>query len=258
MPRPVASALRPVAAALAPVILLAVALAGCASSGGTDYTIEQGEIASRALPSTREVSHDPDSLVHLDIVEKDGQLDFQLDGSYREMLLEWTAGQRGLSQRSYFQTHATLWSRELSLASLMPELGISTLSDELAREKIAERNAEVDSLVQIDVYVFAPSLRRLDLGDLQLDSAGQRVYLRDQEDNQYEPVRIESDAPLEAFHAGHRTLYGRNAVYFDRHSETGDDLFDAEELRLYVRPAGYYFTWTLPSSNAVASSTGER
>lgn len=243
----------------APVGLVAALffLAGCASSGGSgDYTIDQSEIATYALPSDQEVSHHPDSLAHLQIVEKNGKLDFQHDRSYRDMLLEWSVGQQRFTQ-SYFRTHATLWSRELSLASLIPERSIDILSKKLARKMIDEREAEYDSVVQIDVYIFAPSLQRLDLGDLQLDVAGKRVYLRDEDDNTYKPVRIDSNAPMEAFHAGRRTLYGRNAVFFRRHTKEGKDLLDAERLRLYVRPAGYYFTWTLPGRQATVASAKE-
>ena len=235
-------------------------LSGCSTFFGStedDYSIEQGELATRALPSTRDVPHSPDSLAHLRLVPKNGKLDFQLDGSYKQMLLEWTAGQQHLS-RSYFRTHATLWSKELSLASLIPERGVNTLSEDLARKMVRERTAEYDSLLQIDVYVFAPSLRRLDLGALQLDTAGKRVYLRDEDDNQYKPIRIDSDAPLEAFQAGRRTLYGRNAVFFDRYTEEGKDLLDAEQLRLYVRPPGYYFTWTFPNASKAVASTKEQ
>lgn len=250
------TAVRP-ALLLAAGLLLAGAAAGCASSGETDFTIEREAIATRSLPSTRDTDHHPDSLADLTLSEENGRLEFELDGSYRDMLLEWSAGQQRLGH-SYFRTHATLWSKELSVASLVPEMGVNTLSKDLAREKIAERIAEYDSLLQIDVYVFSPSQRSMDLGDLGLDGAGQRVYLRDADYNQYDPVRIESDVPLEAFQAGRRALYGRNAVFFDRHTETGRDLLDTRELRLYVRPAGYYFTWTFPENAPATSATGAR
>jgi hypothetical protein len=246
-------------AALAAALLL---LSGCASVFGSsdaddDFDVEQAEIATSALPSTRDVSHHPDSLTHLQLVEKNGRIEFELDGSYRKLLLEWTAGKQ--QRRSYFRTHATLWSKELSLASLIPERGIQGLSKDLARDMIRERTAEYDSLLQIDVYLFAPSKRRVDLRALQLDGPGRRVYLRDGEDRTYEPVRIESTAPMEAFRASRQTLYGRNAVFFERYTDDGRDLLDAEWLRLYARTGfnNTYFTWNfLDKSDAVVSSTG--
>ena len=252
---------RAVGALLALALLASAALvgSGCASMGGAqgDYDIDQGELATRALPGTREVPHPPDSLAHLQITEKEGKLDFQVAKAYIELLSEWTAGQQGQA-RSDFRTHATLWSKELSLISLIPERGVQTLSKDLARELVRERTAEYDSLVQIDVYIFAPSRRRLDLGDLQLDTAGQRVYLRDENDDTYRPVRIETSAPLEAYYAGRRSLYGRNAVFFDRYTEDGRDLLDAQELRLYVRPYGYHFTWFFPESKGAMAATEDQ
>lgn len=258
-PSPFCGASRSAGVLLAASALL---LSGCASlfgSSGDDFSIDQGEIASYALPGTRDVSHPPDSLVHLQIVEKEGRLNFELDKSYREMLLEWTAGLQGGGRYGYFRTHATLWSKELSLASLIPERGVQTLSKDLAREMVRERTAEFDSLLQIDVYLFAPSdRRRLDLGDLQLDTPGKRVYLRDEDGNRYAPRHIDSSAPLEAFHAGQQALYGRNAIFFDRYTEEGKDLLDAEQLRLYVRPFGYYFTWELPQRAERSSSVARQ
>lgn len=242
---------------IASVLLLApLLLAGCASllGGGDDFDVEQGEIARSALPGTRKVPHSPDSLAHLQIVEKEGKLDFQLDKSYEELLREWSAGEQG-GTGSFFRTHATLWSKELSLASLIPERGIQTLSKDLARDMIEERTAEYDSLVQIDVYIFTSSLRRMSLSDLQLDSAGQRVYLRTEDGTRYEPKRIESTAPLETYQAGHQALYGRNAVFFDRYTEDGADLLDTRELRLYVRPGNTYFTWTFPEERGTVVSS---
>jgi hypothetical protein len=242
---------------LMPVTLL---LAGCASLGGSgeeeeDFDVEQADIATSALPSTQNVSHHPDSLAYLQIVEKDRQIDFQLDGSYADLLKEWTAGRAGRDGRNYFRTHATLWSKELSLASLVPERGIQTLSKDLAREMIEERTASYDSSLQIDVYVFAPSLQRLDLGQLQLGTAGQRVYLRDQDNTRYEPARITSQAPSNAIYIGRETLYVRNMIFFERYAEDGSDLLDAQELRLYVRPDGYYFTWTFPEKTTQEASS---
>ncbi|PSR00220.1 MAG: hypothetical protein BRD48_01870 [Bacteroidetes bacterium QS_9_68_14] len=241
-------------------LLALVLAAGCATLFGEraedDFDVSQGEVATRALPSTRNLAHDPDSLAHLKLVGKDGKIDFQLDKSYRALLTEWSAAQQG-GTGAYFRTHAMLWSKELSLASLIPERGVQTLSKDLARDMIEERTADYDSTLQIDVFVFTRSRRRLDLSALQLDSAGQRVYLRDGDNTRYEPVRIVSTAPLEAYQAGRQALYGHNQIFFDRYTEDGTDLLDTEELRLYTDHAEY-FTWTFPERAAPVASPSEQ
>lgn len=258
--------------------------AGCASSGGSaDYTVDQAALATYALASAQQMEHGPDSLAHLQVVEKKGKLNFQLRQSYREMTLEWTAGREWLSPKSapsglsslrgsarlqrtgagpgdarrtgaaerqrgsrhaYFRTYATLWSKELSLASMISGRGIHLLSKDLARKMVRKRMARYDRQLKIDVYVFAPSARRLDLSRLQLDGAGKRIRLRDGQGNAYKPVQIKTSIPLEAYNAGRETVYIRNTLFFRRSPEK--DPLGAEQLHLYVRPTGYRFTWVLP------------
>lgn len=233
-------------AGLLALSLLLVAGTGCASSGGSsdpDYDVDQGEIASRPLPNTRRATHHPDSLAHLSLVEEDGRIKFEHERSYRNMLIEWTSGVEGAPAAAFFQSHATLWSKELSLLSLEPERGVQNLSEDLARKMIAQRTAEYDSLLQIDVYVFARSTRTARIQNLRID-IGPRVYLEDAEGNTYRPAHIDADAPLEAFYHSRQTLYGRNAVLFDR-LQDGKDLLNTDRLELHVGNAR--FIWTFPA-----------
>lgn len=243
-------------------LLALLLIAGCA--GGDRYAAEATEIARVPLPDTREVPHAPDSLVHLTIVEKENHLEFKLERSYEQMLRAWSAGPRGSFARN-FHNFATLWSLELSLASLVPGRGIEKLSKDLTQKIIRRRKEDFQETIQIDVYRFdEPPYGSI--ANLWLDNPGTTVYLEDAQGRRYEPVRIEtSNRPAEVFFAGHTALYGRSRIFFDRIVNGRDLLKDTRGLRLMVQ-APYpttiadrrRFAWEFPSHRQRASvGTGQ-
>lgn len=227
------------------VLLLAT---GCA--GGSRYRADAVEIGRRPLPDTRAVPHAADSLVHVSIIEKENHLAFELERSYERMLRAWSAGRRGGSGRT-FRDFATLWSLELSLASLVPGRGIEQLSKDLARKIIRRRKEQYRETVQIDVYRFdEPPYGSI--SHLWLDTPGTTVYLEDAQGRRYEPVRIEtSNRPLEAFFAGNTALYGRSRIFFARVVDGRDLLKDVSQLRLVVDQVPD-FAWEFPPHRRVS------
>ncbi len=247
------SRLAPPLAALAVAAGLALA-AGC--GGGSAYTAESTSIARSFLPAERELAHHPDTLAHLSIGQEDGHVVFEMDESYRGLIRRWsstwqsTRG-RGRAQRSYYHSYATLWSKELSLASLQPERGVQSLSLDLAERLIDERLENYRQTLQIDVYRYLRSpYTSGDLSSLRLTGPGRDVYLEDDRGNTYPPQRIEAGRLEQAYlPGGGAALYERNVILFPRRVEGRDILEGIRWLRLVVREAAtidYYFTWIFP------------
>lgn len=227
-------------------------LGGCASSGG--FSADETRIAYGYLPSNADVPSHPDSLETLTIVEKENQIDMQLDRSYEQLMRDWSVtwvsqtAQRTFDASRSFRTFATLWSLDLSIASLVAEEAVDNLSKDLAQQRVAQRRQEHQQVLQIDLYRFigSPPFGR-GIGSTLVGGPGSRVTLHDGEGNRYEPDRVDHEPPSEAFIAGNRTLYRRNTFYFRRDVDGRDLLADVQELRLYVNqsPGGrYYFSWT--------------
>ncbi len=233
-------------------------IAGCV---GTGASVSPGQLGARYLPPVRELPHHPDSLVHLSIEEKDNRLEFKFERPYGEMLRTWSASWQGVGSGarevpgSLFRSYATFWSREMSLAALIPGRGIEGLSEDLARQILSDRQQEYEDVVQIDVYRFATSPYTPNaFSGVQLEGPGARITLRDAAGHEYRPIRVESQVPVEAFQATRRVLYARNLIYFDRVVEGRDILEDVERLELVIEEipgnTSYAFTWTLPGSDA--------
>lgn len=235
-------------------LLLVLPLTGC--GGGSSYSIESSEMARSFLPVERRLDYHPDSLGSLDVGVEEGRIAFAIDGSFREMMRAWSSSWQGIggrsrNQRSYYHSYATLWSLELSLASLQPERGIQTLSLDLARDLLRERREEYQSIVQVDVYRYLSSpLTSGDLSSLRLRGPGRDVYLEDDQGNTYEPTRVDASRPIQTYlPSGGNTLYERNTLYFPRRVAGKDILEDVRWVRVVVRePAtyDYYFTWVFP------------
>lgn len=236
------------------LILLLLATVGC--GGGSTLTLNEEQMARGYLPPTRELPHPPDSLVHLTIVEKDNRFAFMLDRSYQEIASAWSASWQPVSGGAFardnarFRSFATLWSLELSLASLISERGIEQLSKELARKLIRKRKDQYGKLIRFHVYRFAhsPYAYVNSFTGVQLDTPGTQLLLRDAAGNEYAPVRVEAAIPREAFLAGESVLYARNLVLFERFVDGKDLLDDIEHLELVVNElrtnTSYVFTWT--------------
>lgn len=226
-------------------VLLLFLFGGC--GGGNTYSFDEGQVSQRFLPTERKVDYHPDSLDALTITEQDGKIQYELEQDYEALVRKWSSTFQtigaGRSQRT--SSYATLWSLELSLASLQPEMGILTLRKEKANELIEERKQEYFNTLQIDVYWFDGSWG--DNGVLTGPSA--RTSLRIGEDS-YRPQREENGPLREAFVGGGGTaLYRRNTFYFDRVEEEKDLLEEASEVRLEIRRTGgggsaQRFTWT--------------
>jgi hypothetical protein len=197
------------------------------------------------LPTAREVDHHPDSLRGLSVQETERRYQLAVEETYESLHRKWSCTYRDLgpgrsrSGRSY----ATFWSLELSLASLQPEMGLSSLSKEQARKAIDERRQEYQDLLQFDVYWFESE------GNSILAGPGARVQLRIDGEEAYRPSR-EKHSPLrEAFLPGETqtALYRRNTFYFQRVVDGTDILSEANRLELIVDQTGggsrVRFTW---------------
>ena len=239
------------------LIGLALLVTGCSRSA---YEARHNDIAQSHLPTVREAPHHPDSLRHLRITEGDQTFDFDLEKRYESMWRTWSVTRRaqtGASPRVQgldYRTFATLWSLDLSLASLEPELGIQGLSKDLAREHIQERKENHQEFLQIDVYSYADAEQS---SDTWLNTPGRRIVLRDGAGNEYEPARSETSIPMEAHHIDRQVVYRRNTFLFDRHDEDDTDILkDVQTLRLVVKVTGgdnYYFSWSFDDPPSLSS-----
>lgn len=215
-------------------LLIPFLVTGC--GGGSTYSVNEGQIAQRFLPTERSVNHHPDSLRALTISEEEGKIQYQLKKNYQALVEKWSSRFQnvgsGRSVRS--RTYATFWSLELSLVSLQPELGILSLRKERARDLIEERRNEYFDTIQIDVYWFVE--RRGDSGIIAGPSA--RTELR-VGDSTYRPLRTDHSPLREAFVSGGNTiLYRRNTLHFPRTVDGTDILENASGVQLDVRRAG--------------------
>lgn len=222
--------------------LAAPLLIGC--GGGDTYSVDEGKIAQRFLPSERTVDHHPDSLKAFSISEADGKLQFEVEEDFESLMEKWSSSVQNVGAGRNFRsrTYATFWSLELSLMSLQPEMGVLSLQKERARDILDKRRAEYRKTVHIDVYWFVG--RR---SDGIITGPGARTELHVGEDT-YRPVQSDHGPLREAFVAGGQTvLYRRNSLYFPRMVDGSDILNDASGMRLRVRETGgggrHEFAW---------------
>ena len=231
-------------------VVLALLVGGCGGQG--TYTLDQGRLAQRFLPSTRSLDHHPDSLQALSVTtDEDSTITFEMERSYASLWEKWSAAFQsmgaGPSRRG--RSYATLWSWELSLASLQPDVGIQGLSGGRAQEILAQRRAEYQKTLQIDVFWFESE------GRSTLAGPGARVTLQigDEEyrpsDEDYGPLR---EAFLENATTG---LYRRNTFQFPRIVDDQDILDGDNEIVLLVRLIGggkVRFQWNWEEAQAAA------
>jgi hypothetical protein len=209
--------------------------AGCLG-GETSARLDPGDLAGRFLPSTRQVEYHPDSLRALQIQEKDNRLHFKLETGYSTLHRLWSSSYQNLGVGETVQrplSYATFWSRELVLASLDAEMGVSSLQKERARTLIDKRENEYRDALRFDVYWFEPE------GNSLLAAAGTRVELR-VGGERYRPAR-QSHTPLrEAFIVGRSgpVLYRRNTFHFPRTVDDADILDEATRVTLTINRTG--------------------
>ena len=246
-------------------VLLAFLLGTAGCGGGSQYAVDETRIARGHLSTEADAPSHPDSLALVNIAEKENKIDLQLDRSYERLMRDWSAtwisqsSYRSFNSRLAYKSFATLWSLDLSVASLIAEEGIEGLSKDLALERIAQRKEEHRQVLQIDLYRFIGSPPTGGgISSTLVGRPGSRVWLRDEDGNEHRPERVENGAPREATVAGQRAIYRRNTFIFRREIDGRDILEDVETLRLYVNQSSsgrYYFTWTWEDVRAAASST---
>lgn len=238
-------------------IFLSLFLGGC--GGGDTYSFDEGRLAQRFLPTERNVDHHPDSLGALTIEEEDNKIQYNLEHDYESLVRKWSSSYQsvgaGRSRRGI--SYATLWSLELSLASLQPEMGVLTLRKEKAYEMIEKRKEEYFNTIQIDVYWFGG-------GNSLLTGPSARTELQ-VADSTYRPQREEHSPLREAFLGGGDTaLYRRNTFYFPRVVNGTDLLADASKVALEIRRTGggvterFRWTWGEQTSAQEKDDQGEQ
>lgn len=234
---------------LAIVFVMTGVMVGCQSTG-TSHRVSPESIADQFLPREREAEAHPDSMRLLSIVERDDQFAFDMEHSYQQLHRLWSSTFNLLSAgRSPLRplTYATLWSQELSLASLEARERISTLTKEVARKRIDAERDTYRNTVQIDLYWFSrsrqtpPALLRSSVQIQPIDSNGER----------YRPTEIRHlplrDAVLSS---GESVIYRRTILVFDRVVDDRDILADTDGLQLHVLTPGVrrlVFAWSWPN-----------
>ncbi|MES3630200.1 MAG: hypothetical protein PPP56_08540 [Longimonas sp.] len=238
-------------------LLIVLVATGCQSTS-TSHTLYPESIADQYLPRERQVEAHPDSMRTLTIVERDDKIAFEMEQSYQRMHQSWSstfdllsAGRRPARPLTY----ATLWSKDLSLAALDAREGVSTLTQDAARERIqAERDAYHET-VQIDLYWFTgprqtpPSLLRA--------NAQLRAQNGTRED--YRPREVRN-LPIRdvLLPSGDRVLYRRVILVFDRMVDDHDILSEINELKLRVTPSGgtrLQFAWSWSDEPGATTAT---
>jgi hypothetical protein len=199
------------------------------------------------LPTERTVAYPPDSLGSLSITEDEGTYSFELEDDYEALHRKWSATYRdlGVGRSRSGLSYATLWSLELSLASLQPEVGITTLRKKRAEKTLQKRRNQHKTTVQIDVYWFESE------GDPILTSPGTRVELR-VAGERYKPAEQDHGPLRETFLPGQGgpAIYRRNTFYFPRIVDGTDILKDAQgaELRVQRTEGRIRFAWSWESN----------
>lgn len=219
---------------LVAVLLLPLFVTAC--GGGDTYSVNEGQIAQRFLPTERSVDHHPDSLRALTITEDEGKVQYQLQQSYQSLIEKWSCRFQnvGAGRNVRSRTYASFWSLELSLASLQPEMGIQSLQKEKARELIEKRRKGYFDTIQIDVHWFVE--RRGESGIISGPSARTELIIGE---NTYRPLRTDHGPLREAYVSGGSTiLYRRNTLHFPRTVDGTDILKDASGMQLEVRRTG--------------------
>jgi len=225
-------------------------LVGCSSSN--PYAHEVGKLADRFIPAVRKVDSHPDSLQHLSIVETEDKLRFDLRRDYQDLHQYWSSrfelsgtGRNVQQPMSY----ATMWSKELSLAALQADRGITELDKNRALKIIERENQDYRQRLQIDVYWFSQP------GETSIFGSGTQVQLRDGQGNIYRPTKKDHSPVRNAYlGGGEQALYRRNILIFERMVDGRDLLSGVQKLTLRLRPTNattnVHFEWSWHDSSS--------
>jgi len=241
------------------IVLVTTGVMGGCQSTGTSHRVSPGSIADQFLPREREAEAHPDSMRLLTIVERDDQFAFEMEQSYEHLHRLWSstfnvisAGRVPLRPLTY----ATLWSQELSLASLEAREGVSTLTKEIARERIANERDAYRKTVQIDLYWFSRSQQTPPPALLRSSAQLQPI---DGNSERYRPTEIRHlplrDAVLSS---GESVVYRRTILVFDRVVDDRDILADANGLQLRILTPGVTrleFAWSWPNEGTETTAS---
>ena len=229
--------------ALAPVLYAGIAVLaivlpiGC---GHAVYDARHTDISQVHLPTERSIPYHPDSLVHVRIVEEDNGYDMALDEDFSSLWRAWSAqrhfrgGQLPEYSGSVYQSFATLWSLDLSLAFLDRGQGIGGLTKDLAKQQIDAQIEHHSNHIRIDVYRYGDARSP---SSTWTDRPGRTIVLRDAEGNEYEPVETQSTIPerIPGVRSSSEVVYRRTKLVFERVYEGRDLLNDTQQLRLVIQ-----------------------
>lgn len=238
-------------------LIAAVVVAGGCQSTGTSYRVLPESIADQFLPRERIAQAHPDSMRLLTITERDDKIAFEMEQSYQHLHRLWSSTFNVVSTgRSPTRplTYATLWSQELSLASLEAREGITTLTKEAAREQIAKEREIYRTTVQVDLYWFSrsgqtpPTLLR---SNVRLHTIGSEEERYHPQEIRHLPVR---DAVLSS---GASVLYRRTIFVFNRVVDERDILAGTNGLQLRILTPGssrLQFAWSWPNEGSESAA----
>lgn len=207
-------------------------LGGC--GGGEAARVDPADLAERFLPTTRTADYPPDSLRAISVRETDDGPQIELSRNYASLHRDWSSAYlnvgTGRSRARDRRSYATFWSRELSLAELQVEMGVSSLSAARARDFIQQREQEYRKGLQFDVYWFESE------GNSLLTGPGAQVVLKIDDDT-YRPTTEEHGPLREAFllSTDASGLYRKNIFVFPRTVDGTDVLSGATSMTLIVR-----------------------
>ncbi|PEN07968.1 hypothetical protein CRI93_05860 [Longimonas halophila] len=243
---------------IAIALITAGVVAGGCQSTGTLHRVSPESIADQFLPREREAEAHPDSVRLLTIVERDDRFAFEMEHNYQHLHRLWSSTFNVVSTgRTPTRplTYATLWSQELSLASLEAREGISTLTKEVAREQIAEERETYRTTVQIDLYWFSRSGQTLPPALLRSNAQLQPM---DRPGERYRPKEVHHLPLRDAILSnGDPVLYRRTILVFDRVVDDRDILADANGLQLRILTPGttrLEFAWSWPAEGTESTA----
>lgn len=206
---------------------------GC---GGTSHSTFDPYDGTRTLPTTQSIPH-PDSLRDVTLVSQPDSVQITLDRPYSALMKKWSAQVRS-DQDAFrpapFSTFTTLRSRELALATLERNEGISSLSVQRARKRLQEAHEAYEETLVFQTQLFVAA----DRISGPYSPLRQRVVatLRVDGEHTYESTDMEK-SEVQFSNRGNGGAYQFTITsYFDRKPDGRDLLSDSERLTLSMRP----------------------